>query len=332
MRADLLALLRCPTCAAPLTLRDPVDADDGIRQGTLICAANHGPYPIVAGVPRFVPEANYASSFGFQWNRFHRTQLDSHSGLSISRDRFYAQSRWTPDDLRGKRLLDVGCGSGRFAEVALAAGARVVALDYSSAVDACHANLGHHPACDVVQGDVYRLPFAPGSFDFVYCYGVLQHTPDPSAAFHALVRQVTPGGWISVDVYPNTIGHRMRPKYLLRPMTSRLTPAALFALTERWVPRLLPVSRVLGRVPLVGRWLRNVVPVANYEGVYPLSEQQLLEWAVLDTFDMLSPAYDRPQSAATLLRWLEEAGLEPREVHRVGHVVATGRRPPSSRV
>lgn len=96
---------------------------------------------------------------------------------------------------------------------------------------------------------------------------------------------------------------------------------------QRLVPYLLPVSRLLGRTPKVGRWLRNAIPVSNYEGIYPLDETQLREWAVLDTFDMWSPIHDHPQTAGTVARWLAEAGLEERAVFRVGHLVGAGRRP-----
>ena len=93
------------------------------------------------------------------------------------------------------------------------------------------------------------------------------------------------------------------------------------------VPLLLPVSRVLGRAPKVGRWLRHAVPVSNYEGIYPLSEAQLKEWAVLDTFDMLSPVHDHPQSAETVAAWLREAGLNRPEVFRPSHLVGRGEKP-----
>ena len=61
--------------------------------------------------------------------------MDSYSGQSISSDRFWMATGWTKEEVEGKWILDVGCGSGRFAEVALEAGAKVIAIDYSSAVD-----------------------------------------------------------------------------------------------------------------------------------------------------------------------------------------------------
>jgi hypothetical protein len=68
--------------------------------------------------------------------------------------------------------------------------------------------------------------------------------------------------------------------------------------------------------------------VANYEGVYPLNDDQLLDFAVLDTFDMLSPAYDRPQTPQTLRSWLTKAGLEDIQVSKVNHLVGRGRKNP----
>ncbi len=59
----------------------------------------------------------------------------------------------------------------------------------------------------------------------------------------------------------------------------------------------------------------------NYHGVYPLTRQQLLEWAVLDTFDMLASKYDFPQSEATVQEWFERGGWTHFEVFRSGVVV-----------
>lgn len=75
---------------------------------------------------------------------------------------------------------------------------------------------------------------------------------------------------------------------------------------------------------MVGRGLKRLVPVANYDGILPLSESQHREWSLLDTFDMLAPEYDQPQTPETVRRWLESAGLEQLEVLRAGHLVGRG--------
>jgi SAM-dependent methyltransferase len=325
MRRTLVPLLRCPADGTPLELAEAVGSGVEVEMGTLRSASGAS-YPIVRGIPRFVPATNYADSFGLQWNRFRRTQLDSHSGQPISRDRFYRFTAWRAEELRDARVLDVGCGAGRFTEVALAAGAHVVALDYSGSVDACRANHVSAPRLDVVQGDVYSLPFVPGSFDFVYCLGVLQHTPDVERAVLALPPMLPPGGRLAVDVYPRLWRNLLWPKYWLRPLTRRLPAERLFRLVTRAVPVLLPVSRALGRLPGVGRQLCRAIPVANYEGVLPLTPSQVQEWAVLDTFDMLAPAYDQPQDAETLRAWFVKAGMIDVWVERLGFVVGRGTR------
>ena len=165
MKSHLLDILACPECAGGLTLSAGRRVGDEVESGALACAACGRAYPIVRHVPRFVPAENYASNFGFQWNRFRQTQLDSHTGVPISRERLLFSTEWGAGEIAGKRVLDVGCGAGRFAEVTLALGAELVALDYSGAVDACWDNLAAHPRLNVVQGDIYKLPFKPGAFE-----------------------------------------------------------------------------------------------------------------------------------------------------------------------
>ena len=55
--------------------------------------------------------------------------------------------------------------------------------------------------------------------------------------------------------------------------------------------------------------------VMDYRGRYDLSEELLLEWSVLDTFDMLSPAYDERQTIDTFRRWFQTAPLRDVDVH-----------------
>jgi len=284
-------------------------------------------YPIIRSIPRFVPLENYASSFGFQWNRFSKTQLDSYTGKPITRERFLLRIRCYPTELEGRLVLDVGCGAGRYAEIALSMGAKVVAVDYSSAVDACLQNLGSSPYLNCVQADIYHLPFKAASFEIVYCFGVLQHTPDVRKAFMALPAQLSSGGKLAVDVYPKLSLNFLWPKYWIRPFTKGMAADRLFPLVQFMVKILFPVSIAIGRIPCVGRKLRYAAPVANYEGVFPLTMEKLREWAILDTFDMLSPHHDHPQSAKTLRKWFEQAEMKDIQVFRPEFIVGRGIKP-----
>ncbi len=114
------------------------------------------------------------------------------------------------------------------------------------------------------------------------------------------------------------------PKYWLRPFTTRMNKQRLLSLLEHVAPGLLQLSRAVNRIPHVGRMLKRFVPVANYEGIYPLTEKQLVEWAILDTFDWLSPTYDKPQTTATLTRWMNLSKMRNVEVLKAGHLVARG--------
>ena len=327
MKPELLDILRCPVTGGRLTLDAAEQRDGEIESGWLASANGAHRYPIRRFIPRFAPESNYTDNFGMQWNRFRQTQLDSHSGRPISAQRFWTSTGWDPSELAGRWVLDAGCGAGRFAEIALGAGARLVALDYSNAVDACFANLRHRPQLQVVQGDIYALPFASGTFPLVYSLGVLQHTPDVAKACAALPPMVAAGGRLCVDFYGRKFGTLLHAKYLLRPLTRRVPPQTLFRLLQTAVPMMLPVSRAVDRLPVLGRYLKRAIPVTYYNGEYPLSSRQRSEWALLDTFDMLAPQFDQPQSASTVRRWLDQSGLDGVEVFLAGHLVGRGRKP-----
>lgn len=294
-----------------------------MREGELTCRGCGRVHPIVDFIPRFVADS-YAGNFGFQWQLFAGTQLDSRSGVAVSRDRFFHFSGWDACSMEGKLVLDAGCGAGRFAEIALGTGAEVVAIDLSSAVDACRANLAGNERLHVVQCDLTEMPFPDGTFDCVYSFGVLQHTPRPAHSFASLVPKLRDGGRIAIDIYPKTIVSPLLPQYWLRPLIRRLPRRKLLALTTWMVRLLLPISNVIGWLPF-GRKIRRLLPVANYDGIYPFTKSQHREWSMLDTFDMFSPTHDHPQTASAVRRWFAD-GFSEFEVFRAGFLVGRGRK------
>jgi SAM-dependent methyltransferase len=332
LKERILPLLVCPQCTGDLECLDAEYQAGEIKTGKLRCLSCHATYPITNYIPRFVPDDGYASSFGFQWNKHARTQLDNVTGTTITHDRFFNETRW-PHHLEGCRMLEAGCGAGRFTQVAVQTGVELFSFDYSRAVDANLQNNGLQPNLHLLQADIYHIPFKPSTFDYVFCLGVIQHTPDPPSAFRCLVDQVRPGGNLAVDVYAKRLDTYLKPKYALRGITKRVRSEKLYRVLTRVVPPLMRVKAGLKRLPVIGGVVHKIVPICYYGGIFPLNERQQVEWSILDTFDMLSAHYDKPQSLGDFRSWFAQAPLGQIEVAAGsnGYVGVATRRPGSNR-
>jgi len=108
-----------------------------------------------------------------------------YDGSRPSHSNFRQRTGFTPEELAGKLILDVGCGMGRFAEVARSWGAYVIGIDLRRAGEAAQENLRDREAV-FSQAHVFHLPFVPESFDYVDSIGVLHHTPNCEQAFKVL--------------------------------------------------------------------------------------------------------------------------------------------------
>jgi SAM-dependent methyltransferase len=305
-----------------------LDAPTGVPiAGWLDCLHCVTRFPVVDGIPRLVPVKNYADSFGVIWHAFRNVVLDSALGVTQTRERFLRETGWTADDLRGRWVLEVGCGSGRFTEILLACGANVVAVDYSSAVDACRRNLGDHPHLQLVQADVFALPFRPGGFDAVCSFGMLHRTPDARRACLALAAQLKPGGSLVVDIAPPRWFRRFGPTAWLRVLTKRMTTDRAIAFARRLTEWLLPFQQALGRVPWLGRHLQKLLPIAPLDTLGECSANDVRERACLAMCDRLTAVHHHPGRVELLAAWLREAGLEQTQVYRDTLIVGRGVKP-----
>ena len=157
--------------------------------------------PVRDGIPRFVSDDGYVSSFSYEWRKHARTQLDSAGAGNRSEEQFQSRLDRPLSWLKGKVMLDAGCGTGRFAEIAARHGATVVGVDFSFAIDVARENLSRWPNVHLLQADLTKMPFDPGTFDLVYSFGVLHHTSDTRRAFLAVANLVKLGGVMSMFVY-----------------------------------------------------------------------------------------------------------------------------------
>jgi SAM-dependent methyltransferase len=326
MRAKLLQVLAEPVTGAALRLTVTKGKDDRIESGTLTSEATGRVYPILRGIPRFVQDEGYTGSFGRQWTKFREVQLDSVNGTRRSERRFEEEAGWTSTELRGRWLLDAGCGAGRFAEVAAERGAELVALDFSSAVEAAAETLSRFPNADVVQGSLLEPPFRRGAFDFAYCIGVVQHTPDPPAVIRNVLDCVAPSGRFCFTIYGRGRLTPLYSKYLIRPFTRRMPQERLLGAIEALMPFVFPVTDRLFPMPVIGRPARFLIPVASYGDDGQLTREQRYQEAILDTFDMLAPRYDSPMTPEEVEDVLRTAGAMRWEIKSRRPVVAVGLR------
>ena len=241
MKRRLLDLLVCPSCSGSFVLTPELEEprpgsaaagyETEIIEGMLACAGCGHAYPIINAIPRILDpdllgrmEPRYPDYFtrhgrpttataspdalGETLDSFTRQRLD----LAPPGPEFIAQWRahlakvlgpeLTPEQIDGRLVLDAGCGFGRHVFTAVELGAEVVGMDLSGAVDVAFRNTQHLDRAHIVQTNLYRPPFAQGTFDIVWSFGVLHHLPDPREGFRVIARLARPvGGLVAIWVY-----------------------------------------------------------------------------------------------------------------------------------
>ena len=298
MKEELLDWLACPDCGGDLSIEAGESVGGEVKTGTLRCEAGDHRFSIRGFVPRFVGEDDYADAFDVEWNEFRTAHLRSFTGLDYLERQMRGAVDFPLERLEGKLVLDAGCGLGRFTEVCLDYGARVVGFDLTGAIDAAHANLHGREGAFFIQADVFRLPLKRELFDFVFSSGVLHHTPDPPRAFAQLPPLVKPGGKLMVFVYSSYNKLYFATTDLYRRLTTRLPKRLLLKLCYVAVP-LYYVSKI----PIVGPLItRILLPVS----VRPPTHR----WRVGNTFDLYSPKYAFRYTHVEVHEWFRRAGLE----------------------
>jgi SAM-dependent methyltransferase len=307
----------CPNCRGRLTLAEAstTDSNGEISEGKLSCGKCGATHPIVRSIARFVPPQSYADSFGFQWNQYAKKQIGGNQ-KDVSKNRWDILTHWR-GDYSGQKMLEAGCGAGRFSEVALDTGVELWSIDLSRAVDAARENVApalrhrHH----ICQASLYEIPLPHGIFDKVYCMGVLQHTPDVKKSFMSLVPFIKPGGEFAIDCYHKdpiwNVLNPFRLKYWVRPFFCWWPPTVLHAFLAFSMSLLYDCKRLVNSIPLAGPTLAKLIPIGplrHLNGEFTIAEAK--EFKVLTAMDVLGARYDKPQTIDTIRQWASEAGLE----------------------
>ena len=313
MHIDLLQILACPKCQEGLPLeivnRDNITGHE-ISSGALVCRSCKSEFLIRNGIPRFVSaDEDYCKNFGFQWRKWRTLQNDRLSGHTLSSDRFFQDSKWPPNWLNGKIILDAGCGAGRFADVAAENGAIVIAIDLSNSVEICQETTAIHKGrVHCLQASLLNLPLRPQVLDGIYCMGVIQHTPAPDVIIQALPRFLKPGGRLVYNFYEENFWRRLQIiKYLLRLFTPHLPIRLNFALARILVRVFFPITEFLAQIPKA-RILNHFIPIAAvHDPQLSVSDQRA--WTLLDTLDWYGAKYEIRQNHKLVAGQLRDEGM-----------------------
>lgn len=259
----------------------------------------------VEDIPSFVAGNSYALSFGAQWLRHAKTQLDSHTGSDITKVRLKRMFGPLFSELRGKLILEAGCGAGRFTEVLLEEKAIVDSFDISEAVLANSRNNGHDPLLRILRASIDNIPFEPEQFDIVFCPGVVQHTPKPAVSIIKLWEQVKPGGWLIFDQYRYNASSALRSGNLIRPILKHLRPDIAFKVTDALVDFWLPFHKTVKNHRFLEILLFRISPITSHYSGYPeFSESMQISWAKLNTHDNLTDFHKHHTTLKRLMKLL----------------------------
>ena len=335
MRGAFAEGLRCPCCRAAFAVEVREERAGVVREAALRAPCGRA-FPVIEGVPRILPPDLAADlparhpafferhpdlgpvaptavrpdslrtqrAFGDEWRRFPEL-LAVHERIF----HWYFEGP-RPPVFEGRRVLDAGCGMGRWLHFVRRSGAEVVGMDASPAIDVAAAREGD--AADFVQADLRWPPFPPSSFDLVYSFGVVHHLEEPEAGVGALAGLVRPGGELRLYVYRSLEDEGLARRALLgavtllRRVTTRLPYAALHAVS--WMVSALATAffllprRLLRRAALGDRLTRGL-PLVHYADVP-------FRMLVAEQFDRVGAPLEGRYRADEVEGWLRRAGLE----------------------
>ena len=309
MRYEYLKFLKCPVTGEDLELEVYKENDGEILSGKLF--SSQAEFQITNGIPRFVKDEGYSDNFGWQWNRWARVQFeDENVGRPMAghtTKMFQAITELTSEKLKDKTILDIGCGPGRFIDISRNLGAKlVIAVDYSSAIDAAKDNFKDTTGIFFVQGDALNLPFKKELFDFAYSIGVLHHTPNPIKGVQEVSRVLRQGGEFAISVYKKGGYYDFITVQMWRKIFKGVWP-----LFGHRLPYLY--AQFFGRINYYIRRISRLLSLP-IRFVFPSVTLPDVRWSVLDTFDSVTPSYQSAHTVYEVYSWFKESGFSEMRV------------------
>lgn len=304
MKNDLLKILCCPETKSELELKIISEENGEIKEGILTNQFGKT-YSIKNFVPRFVESDSYVDNFSLEWLRHKTTQYDTNpqnENRNYTEIDFQNMTGLSEEKVKGKLMLDVGVGTGRFSAVASGWGGEMIGIDLSYAVESAVDNIGKRKNVNIIQADIFKLPFKENVFDIIFSIGVLHHTPDTQSAFKQLPQYLKRGGLLSIWLYSSYNKQGIKSKQFWHKILKKLPKKFLYNLSYLAVP-----LSYLYRIPFLGGMLYYTFPVVFYT-------DRNWRWTQLDTFDLYSPEYMYFHKYPEVFKWFEHCNFVKIEI------------------
>ena len=211
-------------------------------------------------------EIETIESFNYQWKNIPNAKylLSDEEWRRNVAGYILDELQLTQNWIKGKTVIDVGCGGGRWSYGFAELGCKVTSTDISDGP--CEFTKEKVPQSEVIQNDLFELPnrLKDRKFDIIWCWGVIHHTHNPEAALNALVKLMHKDSILHLYVYSADRGNKIR---ILRKLMG------MFSLKnrERLISVLIKVGLIHGSVH---GWFDALSPKINHE----ISEITLRKW------------------------------------------------------
>ena len=262
-------------------------------------------YNIKDGVYIINKEDNYTENFGKQWQKYNFVQIDKKNNFNISENFIKKILFNNIDILKDKKVLELGCGAGRFTEHITKYAKLCVSVDMSSSIFFNVEKKSNNLI--LVKADFTKL-IPKEKFDIVICRGVLQHTPDPFLSIVKMHSFVKESGYIFFDIYPKPKLSYLHPKYFFwRPLFQKFVKYNLMdSFLDKNIKILLKIKRIIKKISNSDFISDSIMPIWDYKSKINLDDNQLEQWSKLDTLDGLYAKYDNPKSHKEIKNFLSK--------------------------
>jgi SAM-dependent methyltransferase/uncharacterized protein YbaR (Trm112 family) len=252
MRRNILSILCCPDCKHDLKLIERDAIDGTVFSGLLECGNCGKSFDIISEVPRMMlglgDREDLSESWGYQWaiQAEGKLETDTYYGETEEQevDNFFRYFGITPGDLKGKTVLDAGCGCGRLTKALGKYGAEIVGIDIASSIEYIHRYCQSEKNVHIIQADIVNLPFKSGSFDYVWSKLAVCYAHDPQQAFGSLAALLKPSGRLFISVPDKAdLSFVVKLKDLLR-ITHLIPRRLLLYLCWAFAPALALIKKI----------------------------------------------------------------------------------------